>query len=79
MIFKLYAIKDKLTEYQAPIPFKDDKVAIRWFEAICKQKKESEYTDPKYYDLYCIGQYDSEKGEIAPIMPAELVREGENT
>lgn len=80
MIQNLYSIKDKLMEYTGPIMFKDDKVAIRWFEQKIRQMKDQEFADNKYYDLYIVGQFDTEKGEIiTPKTHApELIREGEN-
>lgn len=76
----LYSIKDKLVGYTGPLMFKDDKVAIRWFEQKCRQMKDTEYSDNKYYDLYLVGQFDPETGEIVtPKSHApELIREGEN-
>lgn len=80
MIVKLYSVRDKLIGFNPPIGFKDDKVAIRWFEAFCKQKKEQEYTEAKYYDLYCIGTFDTEKAELVgtAVHQIELIREGES-
>ena len=79
MIMKLYSIKDKLMEFTGPIAIKDDKVAIRMFNAFCEEKKKKEYTEPKYYDLYCIGEFDSEKGTIKGYEQSqlELIKEGE--
>lgn len=73
----VYTVRDKLIGYTGPMAFKDDKVAIRWFESFCKAKKEQEYTETKYFDLYRIGQFNNETGEIIPVTPTELVREGE--
>ena len=80
MIVKLYSVRDKLIGFNPPIGFKDDKVAIRWFEAFCKQKKEQEFTEAKYYDLYCVGSFDTEKAELVgtAVHQIELVREGES-
>ena len=79
MILKLYSVRDKLVGFTGPIAMKDDKVAIRWFEAFCAQKKQQEYTEAKYYDLYCIGTFDTDKAELqgTAVHEIELIREGE--
>lgn len=79
MIMKLYSIKDKLMEFTGPIAFKDDKIAKRTFEAFRNQKKTAEYTDPKYWDLYCIGEFDSETGVVKGYKQSQLklIMEGE--
>lgn len=79
MIMKLYSIKDKLMEFTGPIAVKDDKVAVRMFDSFCASKKAQEYTESKYFDLYCIGEFDSEKGTIKGYEQSqlELIKEGE--
>lgn len=79
MILKIYAVKDKLVGFGGPMAFKDDKVAERWFEAFCKSKKEQEFTEAKYFDLYFTGLFDTESGVITGNNPTEvkLIREGE--
>lgn len=79
MIIKIYSVRDKLVGFGGPLAFQDDKVAIRWFEAFCQEKIRNEYTKAKYYDLYHIGDFDTEKGELmgSSSHEIELVREGE--
>ncbi len=79
MILNLYSVRDKLVGYTGPIAMKDNKVAIRWFEAFCKQKRENEYTEAKYFDLYRVGEFNTDNGEIneLPVSKMELIREGE--
>lgn len=79
MILKLYSVRDKLTGFTGPIGFKDDKVATRWFEQMCRQKKDQEYAEAKYFDLYCVGIFDTETGITTGKTQSEieLVREGE--
>lgn len=79
MIWNLYSIKDKLMNFTGPLIFQDDKCAIREFESKMKQLKEKDYTDCKYFDLYKVGQFDLETGEILPPKThiPELIREGE--
>ncbi len=79
MIVKLYSIRDKLTGYNPPIAFKDERIAQRWFESFCKQKREQEYIEPKYYELYEVGTFDTENGSgnIYELGQNKLIKEGE--
>lgn len=79
MILKLYSIKDKLMDFTGPIAFKDDKVAKRMFEAFMTKTKDEDHTDPKYWDLYCIGEFDNETGVIKGYEQSQLklIMEGE--
>lgn len=76
----LYSIKDKLMNFTGPLIFPDDKLAIRWFEQKMRALKEQEYADSKYWDLYIVGQFNDETGEILPPKNhiPELIREGES-
>ena len=80
MIVKLYSVRDKLVGFNPPIGFKDDKVAIRWFESFCEQKRVQEFTESKYFDLYCVGTFDTEKADLqgTAVHQIELIREGES-
>lgn len=79
MIVKLYSIRDRLTGYNPPIAFKDERIAQRWFESFCKQKKDQEYIEPKYYELYEVGTFDTENGSgnIFEVGQSKLIKEGE--
>lgn len=79
MIVKLYSIRDRLTGYNPPIAFKDERVALRWFESFCKQKKDQEYIEPKYYELYEVGTFDTDNGSgsIFEVGQNKLIKEGE--
>lgn len=79
MIVKLYSIRDKLTGYNPPIAFKDERVAQRWFESFCKQKKDQEYIEPKYYELYEVGIFDTDNGSgsVYELGQNKLIKEGE--
>lgn len=66
-------------DFTGPIAFNDDKLAKRAFESFIQQKKQTEYLDTKYWDLYCIGEFDSETGVIKGYEKSQhkLVKEGE--
>lgn len=73
----VYTVRDKLIGYAGPLAFEDDKVAIRWFESFCKTKKQQEFTDAKYFELYKIGTYNKENAKLEGYFPIDLVAEGE--
>lgn len=79
MIFNLYSVKDKLLGFAPPIPVDNDQAAIRWFESEMAKRKDTDKTDPKYWDLYKIGIWNSETGEITGTKSheIELIREGD--
>lgn len=79
MIMNLYSVKDKLLGFAPPIPVDNDKAAIRWFESQMATRRETDKMDPKYWDLYKIGTFNSETGEVTGTKSheIELIREGE--
>lgn len=80
MIMKVYTIKDTLGSFGAPLTFTDEANAKRTFAAIIRRKKEQEYTEGKYFNLYEIGTYDTEHGTIVgyPESQQKLIMEGES-
>lgn len=79
MIVKLYSVKDRLTDFQGPLAFKDEKVAKRWFTQLLASKK-ANFEDPKDFDLYCVGSMDMEKGNVlgTAVQEVELIMKGES-
>ena len=57
----------------------DEKVALRWFETFCKNKKTAN-ENPKYYDFYKIGEFDENTGVVTGYDKQNLVllQEGAN-
>ena len=61
MIYNLYCIKDKKSEFAAPVPVKDDAQARRWFDNQIKTNPfMTEYKED--FDLYRVGTFDTEEG-----------------
>lgn len=79
MIYNLYSVKDKLLGFAPPMPVDNDKAAIRWFESQMAIRKNTDKMDPKYWDLYKIGTFNSDTGEITGTKSheIELIREGD--
>lgn len=76
MIYKLYAIRDKKSEFAAPIPIKDHEGAIRWFDHEIKTKEFMRtYADD--FELYHVGSFDTDNGHTTGLEIPELVITGE--
>lgn len=66
MITNLYSIKDNLTGYLSILSDENDASAIRNFEHAIAQKNNLFYSHASDYELYHIGTFNSENGEIVP-------------
>lgn len=65
MIYSLYAIRDNVADgFLSPMMDIKDSVAIRNFEHACMNNNSLFFTHSSDYDLYKLGEYDSEKGVI---------------
>lgn len=72
MIQPIYAIRDMLVEFHAPIVGVNDQQMIRDFQVFCSNKAELEKND---LQLYKIGEYNTETGHIQPCEP-EYIKGG---
>lgn len=66
MIYNLYSIKDKKSEFAAPMPLKDHNQGKRWFD---NQVKTTPFLTnyPEDFELYCLSaKFDTESGQILP-------------
>lgn len=59
----LYAIKDKLDGFTAPIPFGDERVAIRWYLTMCEQNIDMAHNRDDF-ELWYMGEFEKNTGEI---------------
>lgn len=62
----VYAIRDMLVEFHAPMVGVNDEQMIRDFKVFCSKKAELEKND---LQLYKIGDYDTKTGMMIPISP----------
>lgn len=67
MIRFVYAVKDSLTEFKSPFIAENDAVAARNFTNLVNADVNEVSLAPQYFDLYCLGTYDTEKGLIQPL------------
>ena len=64
MMLGLYSIRDIHTGYLSITTDINDNSALRNFEHALEQQNTLYYTHPSDYDLYRVGTYDTETGEI---------------
>lgn len=66
MLQPIYAIRDMIVEFHAPIVGVNDDQMKRDFKVFCNNKAELEKAD---LQLYKIGHFDTVTGKIEPIEP----------
>lgn len=67
----LYAIKDDLSGFAAPMEFLNDEIADRWFKDHVT-KNEYLSNNAKDFSLWKLGEADTDKGTITGYPEAEL-------
>lgn len=73
MKFELYAIKDELSEFAAPIPIPDEPQARRYFRETVKATPMMA-NNPEDFSIWKVGEYDTENGSLAGIRPLLIER-----
>lgn len=74
MKFFVYAIRDVHTGFLTPTFEVNDNVAMRNFNHAVNNSDSVLFTSMKDFDLYRIGEYDSETGRITPLdLPVVLM------
>lgn len=78
MIYGLYSVRDTKTGFLPPQADQNNDSAIRNFMHACMQKDSLMYTHGTDFELYKIGEYDTESGIINPCNPCEFLANGTN-
>lgn len=75
MKVKCYAVLDaKVADFQLAIFDIKDEGAIRQFADAINEKMNPRWAKhPEDYSLWCVGEFDSERGTIASLVPSNLV------
>lgn len=75
MIYPVYALRDKAAEaFLAPTINSNDQTAKRDLSmAVNAQQSGSMSYKPSDFDLYHIGSYDVESGQLVPVSPVRFV------
>lgn len=72
MIFNLYAIKDELSEFAAPMVIQDDTQAIRYFKNKVFENKMM-LDNPEDFSIWRIGKYETETAIIEYQAPEKII------
>lgn len=78
MRLALYAIKDQKFAFSEVFPSRDDSSASRYFAMLINNAAPNNVMNfaPKDFDLYQVGKFDSETGQIDSVWPIEFVVNG---
>lgn len=76
MKYGVYAIRDVYTGFLTPTIEINDLVALRNFEHACSHTESLFYSHVRDYDLYRIGEYNTEDGALVPLVPVQLIANG---
>lgn len=62
----LYSIRDLKSNFAPPITISNNEVAKRWFGTRVNEDITMKF-EPSDFDLYKVGEFDTETGEVMPI------------
>lgn len=76
----LYTVKDHLYKFGDPFLCPTDDLAVRYFSRLVNGDKRSDNLafKPADFDLFLVGEFDTESGEIIPTWPVQFVVNGES-
>lgn len=74
---ELYEMRDKLSGYTTPIPFTKKEIAMRYFKEQVKNTITVK-TTPSDFEMYKVGEFDSDTGKVTMLENYELVAKGED-
>lgn len=69
MFYNIYSIRDCHTGFMSPTFDQNDSSAARNFRHAAASKETLLNSHPNDFQLYCIGRFDSETGQITPELP----------
>ncbi|AZL82667.1 nonstructural protein [Apis mellifera associated microvirus 60] len=73
MVLKILASYDKKTAlYDRPFLVRHVNEALREWDIVCKDQQTKYGKNPEDFDLYLVGQFDDETGEVIPGKPQHL-------
>lgn len=73
MIFKLYAVKDELSEYASPLTIETEAQAKRYFRQLIENNKMM-HDNPEDFSIWEVGKFDTETGTITSKQPKLIER-----
>lgn len=73
MIYQVFAVKDsKAAAFALPFFLPRMELAIRSFKDAVGDPKHEMHRHPEDYSLWCLGEYDDEKGAMQPVEPIKV-------
>lgn len=81
MIYSMYSIRDSLVGFMTPVLEANDPVAVRNFSMACDNMKRDQSVmawRSSDFALYRIAMFNTETGELRPLVPPELVCNGDS-
>lgn len=69
MRYPLFSIRDSLVGFGIPFSADNDAVAMRYFDQAIQQPNSIYSLNKNNFDLYSVGFFDTESGEIEPVQP----------
>lgn len=76
MIYPIYAVRDLMTGFMSPTVDMNDVSAARNFTHAVKTSDGVMHTNPSDFDLFRVGSFDTETGQIDSVWPIELITSG---
>ncbi|ALS03498.1 VP5 [Gokushovirus WZ-2015a] len=73
MKMNIYAIRDVHTGFMSPAIDQNDACSVRNFRHASMNHDSLMYSHTKDYDLFCIGEYETETGVITSCIPRLVV------
>lgn len=75
----IYSLQDRLNGFMSITIDDKDEIAIRGFQhaLACAPRDSLFMTNPDDYSLYKIGEFDTDSGQITPIVPPLFLMRGE--
>lgn len=73
MIYGLYSIRDSKVGFMSVTTDTNDYTARRNFENACSRSGSLFDSHPNDFDLYLVGHFDSDSGEIQPENPPKFI------
>lgn len=72
MKYPVFSIRDSKVGFMVPTVDQNVPAAVRNFEHACMASQSLFATHPGDYDLYEIGEFDSDSGELVPKQPKHI-------
>lgn len=76
MKLNLYSIKDIDLDFAQPFCAANDNLALRMFSVVANDKTTQIGQMPSLFSIYCIGEFDSESGNICGLPVPKFIATG---